>query len=278
MTGYSGLDSLPLPLLGLLLAIGFFVLAMAGNAAHRRFGGKSDGESSEEEQVLSTSHLLLALLLGFTFSMALGRYDTRRELVVQESNDIGTAWLRAGLYDGPAAKALQAKLAEYARTRIGGRDTGPGAQQSVRKAGAVLRGEIWKLTAATTAPERSTAQSASLVAAVNAVLDTGAEREAMIDARVPQRVLVLLIVYSAVSAFMLGYVLAASGSRHRVASVVLFVLLSMTITLILDLDRPQGGYIRVSQQPMIDLVADIGRPESATKALEAAPAIPGVVN
>jgi hypothetical protein len=230
-----------------------YVLASeAGFLIHKRIGRGGDGGSADESQVLSTALLLLALLLGFTFSIALSRFDERRQLVVQESNDIGTAWLRAGLYETPPAAALQQRLAAYAKTRIG---SPTGEAKARLAAGARLRGEIWQLTAATTAPDRSTAQAASLVAAVNAVLDTATQREKAVAARVPGEVLLLLIVYSVVACFLLGYVLEAHGHRHRLASGTLFVLLALTMMLILDLDRPQGGYVSVDQQAMIDLVA-----------------------
>lgn len=258
MIAGAGLDALSLPLIGGLLVAGFAGLAEIGYLVHHRLGGQRDGEASDEGQVLGAALVLLALLLGFTFSMALSRYDSRRALVVQEANDIGTAWLRAGLYATPAAAALQGELATYARTRIGAPGRTPDDEVRVRRAGAVMRRAIWTSTAAVTAPDRSTAQAAALVAAVNAVLDTATTRETAIDARVPETVVDLLAVYAGVSALLLGYVLSAFGSRHRVASLVLFVLLAMTIVLILDLDRPQSGAIRVSQQPMIDLVADIG--------------------
>jgi hypothetical protein len=103
-----------------------------------------------------------------------------------------------------------------------------------------------------------------LVAAVNAVIDTATTREAAIDARVPSEVIILLIVYAGVSSFLIGYVLGAYRSRHRLATGVLFVLLAMTIVLIIDLDRPQNGSIRVSQAAMLDLVADIG-PKAAVR-------------
>ncbi len=256
-------DSVPLAIVGIALVAAFFVASELGFVAHRRFGRTpGDGDASDEAQVLATALLLLALLLGFTFSMALGRYDTRRQIVVQEANDIGTAWLRAGLVAAPAGAALQAKLAAYAGTRVSteANSTDPKVFDARMARGAALRNEIWDLTAAATAPDRSTAQATALVAAVNAVLDTATTRAAAIDARVPAKVIDLLIVYAWVAAFLLGYVLAAYGSHHRIATLVLYILLAMTITLILDLDRPQSGDIRVSQQPLIDLVTDIDRP------------------
>ncbi len=251
---------------GIAAALGllFWLASEAGFVAHKRFGGRGDNnEASDETQVLATALLLLALLLGFTFSMALARHDARRAEVIREANDIGTAWLRAGLVETPAGKALQDRLGAYAATRIAHADAHDGADDDfaadavMRARGPALRHAIWALTAAATLPDRSNAQSTALIAAVNAVIDTATTREAAADARVPPEVIALLIIYAGVSAFLIGYVLAAYRSQHRLATGVLFVLLAMTIVLIIDLDRPQNGSIRVSQQAMIDLVADI---------------------
>lgn len=256
-------DSVPLWLVGGVLVLLFVVACSIGYRVHGRLQPLVGGAGAEDEtQVLSAALLLLALLIGFTFSMALGRYDTRRQIVVQEANDIGTAWLRAGLVPGAPGQTLQDRLADYAATRVAtAANTGDPRLFATRIArGAALRQEIWTLTAAAVAPDRGTAQSAALVAAVNAVLDTATTRAAAIEARVPSKVIDLLVVYAIVAAFMLGNVLAAHGSQHRVATLILFTLLAMTITLILDLDRPQSGDIKISQTPLVDLVADIDRP------------------
>jgi hypothetical protein len=253
------------------LGLMFWLASEAGFAAHRRFGRSGTAsEANDETQVLATALLLLALLLGFTFSMALARHDARRAEVIREANDIGTAWLRAGLVENPAGKALQDKLGVYAATRIANAaahddaDDDRAADAVMRTKGAVLRNEIWTLTAEATRPDRSTAQSTALIASINAVIDTATTRKAAIDARVPAEVILLLIIYATVSAFLMGYVLGAYRSRHRLATGVLFLLLAMTIVLIIDLDRPQNGSIRVSQQAIIDLVADIA-PKAAVR-------------
>lgn len=253
-------DALPLPLFGVALVAAFAAAAELGYFAYRRLGrGGLASETGDEGQVLSTALLLLALLLGFTFSMALGRYDERRAQVVAEANDIGTAWLRAGLAGNAAGAELQEVLRQYAHTRISRFEASdePAAYARSKAEGARLRQRIWALTGPAVAPVATTAQAASLVSAVNAVLDRATLRETAIEARVPERVLDLLIAYAVISALLLGYVLGAYGSHHRVATLLLFVLLAMTIVLILDLDQPQAGGIRVNQQAMIDLAADL---------------------
>lgn len=260
------LDRWPLWGIGLALIALFFLASELGYVGYHRVRRQpGDKSASDEVQVLSTALVLLGLLLGFTFSMALSRYDERRNQVVQEANDIGTAWLRAGLYDSEAAQQLQAKLHDYARTRIAGSrgDDNEGAYVEVKLEGAALRNQIWALTRAVTAPEPATPQAASLVAAVNAVLDTATRREAAIEERIPGQVMGLLMVYSIISAALLGYVFGAYGAPHRVTGLVLFTLLSMTLVLILDLDRSQGGGVRVNQQPMRDVITSTAPPAAA---------------
>ncbi len=260
-------DRLPPLALAVAMVIAFALAAELGRRAWSRLGheGHAD-ETGDETQLLSAALLLLALLLGFTFSMALERYDSRRDQVVMEANDIGTAWLRAGLAGGEAGTALQITLAAYAATRIRRADgvEHPDVYAASRARAAALRGRIWQQTRAAVAPLGTSAQGAALVAAVNAVIDRSASRDTAIEARVPERVLTLLILYASVCAFLLGYVLGAHRARHRTASLLLFVLLAMTIGLILDIDRPLVGGVRVSQQALIELVADISRPQTAT--------------
>ena len=248
------LDLVPLPAIPVVLALLFLAAAELGFRAHRRFGG--NGGSEDESQVLSTALLVLALLLGFTFSMALNRYDERRELVVQEANDIGTAWLRAGLVPAPHGPALQAALADYARVRV----TSPVPSEPAKLArAAALRNRVWAVAAPAQAVLDGP-RAASLISAVNAVLDTGTQREKAVAARVPGEVILLLVVFAAVACFLLGYTLNAHGHRHRLASGILFALLGLTIMLILDLDRPAGGAIVVDQSAMEAFVAGLAPP------------------
>lgn len=245
------LDAVPLPAVPAVLLAIFALAAEAGFACHRRYGGTGGGE--DESQVLSTALLVLALLLGFTFSMALERYDERRQLVVQEANDIGTAWLRAGLVPGPHGPALQNALRDYA----GLRQSSPLPDETEKLArAAAQRNKVWALTAAAQATLDGP-RAVSLVTAVNAVLDTGTQREKAVAARVPGEVMLLLVLFAAVACFLLGYVLDAHGHRHRLASGILFLLMGLTIMLILDLDRPVDGAILVDQSAMRSLVASL---------------------
>ncbi len=253
-----------LPLWAVVLGL-FAALARAGEPgflANRRWVDPAKPAGGDAGYVLSAALGLLALLLAFTFSVALTRHDERRAMVVQEANAIGTAWLRAGLVGNDEGAQLQAALGDYAETRLtmvrAGGD--PAATAQADADGAALLKRIWGLTDTATLAIRTTPQAASLIEAVNAVIDLNTSRKAALAAHVPQQVLALLIGYAIAAALILGYVLGIDAERHRPITLGLFALLALTVGLILDLDRPWSGAIRTSQQPMIDLVATIKPP------------------
>lgn len=253
----------PLWLLGAVFLAALSLAREAGIVLQRRMGRRERGGQASEEAsfIVSASLGLLALLLGFTFSMALNRYDDRRTLVYQEAEAIGTAWLRAGLLETPDGTALQAQLRRYARSRLGLAAAGEDSRAIARAMdrGAALRAEIWRLTAAGVAPIRTTAQAAALVDSVNQVIDLATTREQTLRARVPDAVMTMLFAYAAVTALLIGYLLGAGGQPHRALTTLLFILLATAMMLILDLDRPRAGLILIDQQAMVDAIADMDR-------------------
>lgn len=248
------IDLVPLAAVPLVLVAVFFAASEAGFQYHRRFGKR--GSTDDEGQVLSTALLVLALLLGFTFSMALARFDDRRQMVVLEANDIGSAWLRAGLVPAPYGPALQAALADYAQLRT----TSPLPEETEKLArAAALRSQLWKLTAQAQSGLDG-ARASGLISAVTAVFDTGTRREKAVAAHVPGEVVLLLLIFATVACFLLGYMFDAHGDRHRFASGILFLLMGLTVMLILDLDRPAEGSILVDQSAMRELAASLATP------------------
>jgi len=222
--------------------------------------------------ILSGVFGLLALLIGFTFGMALDRYETRRGLVVSEANAIGTAEMRVQLLEAPAGPSLSALLRDYARTRLLYGQADATRKPQLAAESEVLRERLQADTLAGVAPIRTTPLAALVVSAVNDAIDIGAEREAAHAARLPATVAVVLFVYAVVAAGVLGFALTGSGRSHRPVSALMFLLLTLALTLILDLDRPRGGSIQVSQAPMEDLVSSFRPP--VTRASQPSPAAP----
>ncbi|WP_219894340.1 hypothetical protein [Aquisediminimonas profunda] len=236
-------------LVGLALFLTMLLAVEAGAALRKRLPGSNGKGEASEGYLLSATLALLGLLIAFTFSLAVSRFDARRQLVVDEANAIGTAWLRAGLAEGPQDRDLRQAIAHYTDVRLGlSRGRSP---EIVERETAVAQKTVWDSLGKTidTAPP---AIVNSTVIAVNDMFDAAASRKAERGAIIPARVLEILVLYAVLSASIVGYVLSASGQRHIVVTSILFLLLTLAITLILDLDRPQQGSIMVPQQPMLD--------------------------
>ena len=114
-------------LVGLALFLVMLLSAQGGAALRKRLARPTGDAEAAEGYLLSATLALLGLLIAFTFSLAISRFDARRQLVVNEANAIGTAWLRAGLASSPQDDALQRAIARYTDVRLGlsrGRDPG----------------------------------------------------------------------------------------------------------------------------------------------------------
>lgn len=245
------LAAAPLWLVGVLF---FAVLALAfraGAAFKLRFGrGEAEGDDSVEGYLLSAVLALLGLLVAFTFSLSLSRYDSRRELVVAEGNALGTAWLRSTLVPGAEGEDLRTALRGYADIRL----ELPRAKNiaPVEARSAQAQAAVWQRLQAAV-PKVDPPIAATLVNATTEMFDAASSRKAEREARIPGRVLDVVCLYAVMSAAVIGYVIGRRGGwRHAVVSHALFALLVLAIALILDLDRPWSGGITISAQPIAD--------------------------
>ena len=116
-----------------------------------------------------------------------------------------------------------------------------------------LQAALWQATLDALQPDRQTALVPTVLSPLNDAFDTASARKAERAARLPNRVLITLIVYGLAAALVLGY--AVPDARLRVPSYALFAMLTLSTTLILDLDQPHTGTIQVPQTPMQEAVA-----------------------
>lgn len=248
----SWLEPLPLSVTAAIIVILLCAAAMLGYRGHRWWLVRQ-GEAAPEshDHLLSAMLGLLALLLGFTFSLALNRYEARRDLVVQEANAIGTTWLRAQLLEEPDRTRISSLLRAYLDTRLAwsevAAEAGDGAQA------AALRRQLWSVTGHAVRSDPNPQLSRGLMDALNQSFDMASARSAARSAHVPSRVLDVLLIYAVISAAMLGYTSATKGKPHRVATAMVLILLTLALTMILDIDKPRGGAIQVSQAPLEEL-------------------------
>lgn len=214
---------------------------------------KTDGDQdgSDEGYTVSAVLGLLALLTGFTFSIALDRYDTRRERVLIEANAIGTTYLRAQLLEEPHRTRISNLLVEYTDTRLAlALDEGERRDELLRRNDALVT-DLWTATVAAFPTIRGYDFSSSFLETMNLLIDMDTARKVARLAHVPPEIFLVLFFYQIVTAGVLGSVLV--GRRGRVVGLLLFVLFGSSILLIIDIDTPTKGLIRESQTAM-DLV------------------------
>lgn len=201
---------------------------------------------------------LLGLLLGFSFAMAVGRYEARRDLVLQEANSIGTTWLRADFLPGSHAQEVKELLARYTRIRIAGFPLADDLEAVKRQRAEVaeIHKALWTHANAAVA-EKSTPAVVSFVTSLNETIDLDSSRLAARRNHVPGAVWLLLLVVSASSAWASGYGSGVHGTRSLFNQFVFPVLIGIVITLIADIDRPAKGLVGISQVPLEDLLESI---------------------
>ncbi len=232
-------------LLGVMVATAT-VAALARRSLIGRLGELKSG------YIISGILGLLALLMSFTFAIAVDRYETRRHLVLEEANAIGTAYLRAQLLPEPHRARLTGLLARYTDNRLELTALEPGEEARRRVAvNDTLVTQLWAATSDAMPSIQTYEYSGSLIDAINAVIDLDASRKAAFAAHVPPRVFAALILYQLIAAGVLGCVI--SSRIDWTAAGLLFLLFTGVLMLMLDLDRPLDGGVRTSQRPMQDL-------------------------
>ena len=202
---------------------------------------------------------LLAFLLGFTFNVAINRYDDRREAVLSEANAIGTTYLRTDFFDNQARDKARKILREYVQLRIDGILPTPEFQQVIKRS-EELQTELWA-GATQLAKEHPTPISGLYVSSLNEVIDMHSKRITLgLHSRVPLSVWLVLFAVSALAMLSVGFYFGLSGNRSWAETAVLIVTFALVMLLVADLDRPHEGLIKASQQPMIDLHKQLGPP------------------
>lgn len=251
-----------LSLTGLWLTVlGSMMLASLGGYGvrqieRRRARSRGDEvEHSQESYLVGGMIGLLALLLAFSFSMALDRFEERRHLVIQEANAIGTSYLRAQLLDEPHRSRLSKLLVDYTDNRIAlGSVTREQVQPHLARNDQLLT-DIWAAVAASRESALRHGITTGMLMTYNEVIDLDTERKVSRTMRIPAEVLLLLYGFMLLTATVLGYVL--EERRGRIGAFVLFLLLSLCVSIIADLNRPTSGNIRESQEPMLMLQASL---------------------
>ncbi len=190
---------------------------------------------------------LLGLLLGFALSMAISRWDTRHEIIIEEANAIGTLSLRAGLLGDPLRDQLREALRAYveARIELGGSRERSDALHAARNESEDIHAEIWSVVERANVPSTTNATLASIISAANEVIDIHELRLASLQNHLPSALFYLLLILAAVSVAFLAWSFGAASQRGRAPMILLALLIGAVLLLIMDVYRPQRGIIEV---------------------------------
>lgn len=223
-----------------------------------RFGRRSEGRVPDKtkSQVSTVEAALLGilgLLLGFTMSMAVSRFEARKQIVLDEANAIGTACLRTQALPDAEGKSILKLLESYVDVRLEYARAGKDLAKinAARAKGANLQKAFWGQAAAFAQKEPLRANL--LLQTLNQVIDLEAARWKSFNDHVPDPVIYVNALVALFAATLVGYTYGLSGRRQLFSMCVLSLAITIVLSVIVDLDRPRSGFIQVSQQPMIEL-------------------------
>ena len=231
------------------LAAGFFALLLVAMQVGKRLGRGTDEKSVPGAAVIEGSvFALLGLLVAFTFSGAAQRMAERRDLLVQEVNAIGTAWLRIDMIDAKDQPRLRAQFRGYVDERINYyRNVADLAQRDAIAARVgMLQKEIW-ITSMQAARSSVPPFAASYVGAVNDMFDVATAQTVAQKVHPPVAAYAFLGFLALIAAGLVGVNLAASKRSTRLHQVVYAVVMTAALYIIIDFEFPRIGTIRIDQ-------------------------------
>lgn len=210
---------------------------------------RAKGRPEPEGKLEEASLALLGLLLAFTFSMALTRYDRRRETLITDSNAIGDFYTCASLSPESVRPRLQSVIREYTQLRVNlAISPSQSAVDTALPQFDQLQGRMTDLVREALAA--GTPIAVPLTQTLNGVTSSHASRLAAIRDRVPHSIVLLLLLASILNALLVGRQQGAAPRPSIAATEVFLVIVTLTVWVTLDLSQPFGGLIRLSQEPL----------------------------
>jgi hypothetical protein len=238
----------------------FFALMLSAAEVGFRLGSKVAASTpADTKPQISTVEAavlgVLALLLGFTMSMAVSRFEARRQLVRDEANAINASCLRAQLLPAPEGPEIARLLRQYIDVRVKYGTAGSDLElEGLRTQTVQLQKQFW--TRAVTYAQRDPNEviAGSLLHSLSDAIELEAARWVEFQNHVPESVIYVNIVVALLSVLLVGYTFGVNGGRNILSMYVLALCIALVLAVIIDLDRPRSGFIRASQLPMMDLL------------------------
>lgn len=256
---------MPFVLTNLLLAVALFSFMLAcceigRRAGLRRLALEPDGHSIGAGPIEGAIFGLLGLILAFTFNGAANRFETRLLQIGDEANEIGTAYQRIDLLPAELQPEFKRLFREYVSTRIVAYEHGPeeGAVALNASRSRALQDEIWTLTQEVSKHPAIQPQTSTLfITAISDIFDIATTRDVAQENHPPQVVYFLLVGLGLLSSLLIGYVMCNTRYRSWFYLVLYSATIATTVFVILDMEYPRQGFIRVdfADQILANLLA-----------------------
>jgi hypothetical protein len=249
---FSYFDSMPVGIILIFITVFMLAFCEAGFQVGAHFRKKQDKEATVSLGPLLGGLLgMLAFVLAMTFSITTSQHNLRKENVILEANTIGTAYLRADLLDEPIAAEMKELLREYVDIRL--QATSGGDMDAILARSVEIHQLLWAkvLSVSRAAPSINTLLA---VQSINDVIDMHEIRvSAGLYGRIPVVIWLALFAITALSMITIGTLVGLSGKRRLVVVIPMLLAFAVLVSLVVDLNRPQKGMIKVNQQSMISL-------------------------
>ncbi len=229
-----------------------------GNWIGRRYRGP-ESHSGDIGTLTAAALGLLALLIAFSFSIALSHFDVRRQLVLDEANAIGSTANFARMLPETAQEPVLDLLRDYAALRATlGVSPDPSRMERDVAQSLDIQAKLWRqaVTASAAAPQSLPVNR--FVASLNEMNNIHESRLTALHYSVPGAVMGMLVFVAMVAMGFTGYDSGVAGAKRRLPDLIMSFTIAVLITLVADLDEPLQGLIKVPVQPLLDAAQGIG--------------------
>ena len=247
-------DPIPIPVLyvGLivLFAVAVEVGYLLGDRRQKNTDYVDESRTAQSGVVLGAMLTLSGFLIGFTFSMAGGQFDNRREIVIDDANAIGTAFLRTTQLPEPYRSNSQRLFGDYVERRATLFEDAPQEQMARSER---IQSELWA-NATEVARLDPTPVTAIYIQALNEMIDIHGKRVYVeLFMRIPDAVVATLSVLSLLTMALTGYLLGLRGKRWGLPTGLMILTYATVFVIVVDLDRPVHGLFSVDNTPIVEL-------------------------
>jgi hypothetical protein len=203
---------------------------------------------------------LLALLIGFTFAMAVTRFDHRRDLIVEEANAIESTAMLARYVDAPVRDRVEALLPPYLDARIRSYDAGIDMRRTMADydLGKALQRQIWDQVVALMQAHPDSESAVAFMEAADDMVKAEVRRRAALENHVPLPVFIVLLLVAAAGMAATGYSCGLHRRRLPLGMILMPVLIVVVVVMVFDIDYPRAGLIRAGQGALTRLQHELG--------------------